>query len=508
MKTVKLYGPPGTGKTLRLTRLVIHAVELHGPDRVMATTFTRAAATELKERIAAALGYQPGLSSDVWQRRRALDKLLPWVGTTHSLSLRLAGYPKVMAARDYTDFSKSLGGKTIIMPETDDLEGYGWLEPGRDEIEQALSLVAGARHRGETIEQAYRRVSPPLHLERVRHIANAYADFKAQVGRIDFEDMLLLGREARPPVAVLAADEVQDNSPLLWSVVDSWSEGTDTAMAGDPYQAIYLFSGAEPALFINHPGKLIPLGNSHRLTPESATRALRILRNAGHNDGEWLGTWTGIGQATGNDGSVFWLARTQRLLKGVTEEFETLGTPYGYIRGGGPLQTKAADAFRALLTMRERGALQVGVVAGVADQMEPNRLPHGEKARLHRLAQSDPDMVLSDDDLRTAWGLDSQSAPYHLRHGEYFLRVLGRAGREPFVFGPKLRVGTIHSAKGKEADEVHLITSWGTLPYQATLTPEGRRAEACVAYVATTRHRNVLRLEHALEGTPYDGLYA
>jgi superfamily I DNA/RNA helicase len=509
MRSIKLYGPPGTGKTRRLTALAIKAVEIHGPDRVMATTFTRAAATELKERIVAALGYQASLPNDAWQRRRALDRLLPWVGTTHSLALKLAGYPKVLAAKDYTDFSKSLGGKTIIMPEADDLEGYGWLEPGRDEIEQALSLYSGARHRQESVEAAYRRARPLVNLQRAQHIVDAYEHFKADLSKIDFEDMLARGMEERPPVSVLLADEVQDNSPLLWDVIDAWSAEHDVAMAGDPWQAIYLFSGASPELFVNHPGELHALGDSHRLTAESAQRAQRILRQAGHADGEWLGTWTGIGQGSGDDGSEFWLARTQRLIKSVTDDFELLGIPYGYIRGGGPLETKAADAFRALMTMRERGALQVSVVAGIAEQMEPNWLPHGEKARLHRLVQSDPEMIISDDDLRQAWGMGAQQAPYHLKRGDYFLRVLGKAGREPFVFGPKLRVGTIHSAKGKEADTVHLVTSWGTLPYQASLASQaGRQAEGCVAYVGATRHRNRLLLEQVREGMPYEGLYA
>ena len=508
MRVIKLYGPPGTGKTRRLTDLAIKAVEMHGPDRVMATTFTRAGASELKERIALALGYQASLPSDAWNRRRALDAMLPWMGTTHSLALKLAGYPRVVSSADVSEFSKSLGGKDLKLPEVDDLEGYEWAEPGKDEVEQALSLYSGARHRMETLDAAYRRVQPQLDIDRYLHIVGAYMDFKQQMGKIDFEDMLALGREESPPVRVVLADEVQDNSPLLWSVVDAWSDDLDTALAGDPYQAIYLFSGAEPRLFIDHPGELHPLGDSHRLTEESAQRAQRILRSAGHSEGEWLGSWTGIGQAEHDDGSEFWLARTQRLLHGITADLEYAGIPYGYIRGGGPLETKAADAFRALLRMRERGAIPVAAMALVADQMLPEWIPRGEKTRLARLAKTDPEMLVTHEDMQAAWKTDAQEAPYHLKRGSYFLKVLGKAGRQAFVIPPKLRVGTIHSAKGKEADTVHLITSWGTLPYQASFTPDGRPAEGCVAYVAATRHRNNLVLEYVEEGTPYEGFFA
>ena len=46
----RIFGPPGTGKTTSLTRQVHRAVERFGPDSVLLTSFSRAAAAELSGR--------------------------------------------------------------------------------------------------------------------------------------------------------------------------------------------------------------------------------------------------------------------------------------------------------------------------------------------------------------------------------------------------------------------------------------------------------------------------
>ena len=46
----RLFGPPGTGKTTNLTRQIRRAVDSFGPDSVLVTSFSRAAAAELAGR--------------------------------------------------------------------------------------------------------------------------------------------------------------------------------------------------------------------------------------------------------------------------------------------------------------------------------------------------------------------------------------------------------------------------------------------------------------------------
>ena len=509
-RTIKLYGVPGTGKTTRLTRLAIRAAERYGPDRVCATTFTRAGADELKVRIAGAMNLR--VPDDSWQRRKMLDQYMPWIGTTHSLAFKLIGRPPTMRASDITDFLHSQGSHATGPATADDMEGYTWAEPGRDEVEAALAVWSVARHRMLPVSEAHALMpwgydGPTVSPERAERIGKAYEDYKRQVSRIDFEDMLEQGRRERPPVEVVLADEVQDNSPLLWYVLDTWADGLDYVMAGDPYQAIYLFSGAVPALFIDHDGEFMSLGDSHRLTAPAAERAQHVLRSGGYTEGDWLGTWTGIGKGEETDGSAFYLARTARLLGPVYDDLEGNGVPYGSTRGGGPLSTKAATAYRGLVRLKTRGAITLREAALIAEAADKGSMPYGETARLKALAKGDGDGLISLEQLRDrGWHPNPTGVLMGFRKGEYFDRVFGMHGLGAFINEPLVKVGTIHSAKGKEADTVHLVDSWATLPYRAaTGDLAERQGEACVAYVGTTRHRVALRFVGSYEGTPYPG---
>lgn len=507
-ETRKIYGPPGTGKTRRLTEIAIKAAGAFGPERIAALTYTRTGAEELRVRIAAALGMQP--PADPWQRKKFFAQRLPFVGTIHSLSYRLIGYQrKVLDAKSLTAFIESQGGRSHVdYPDrAEDAEGYQWAEPGRDEVEAALAVLSGARHRMLPIRQAYDVVpwgmdGPTVSVERAEYLAGQYEQFKKDTHKIDFEDMLELGRGMMLPVDIMLADEVQDNSKLLWSVLDSWSEGRHTFLAGDPYQAIYIFSGAEPSLFIGHEGKLSHLGDSHRLDAPSAEYAQSILRAAGYTDAEWLGTWTGLAEPQMPERpSEFWLARTGRLVSQIRSDLEDAGTPFGYLNGGGPLQTKAADAYRTYLRLVQRGAVPAGAVALLGGQLEKGWSIHGGKAYFDALARDDPEGMVSTGEVSQRL-VSVDDIPTALKHGEYFERVRARHGMQPFFEPPKTLIGTIHAAKGREADRVHLSESWGTLPYRALMNGQ-HQAEACVAYVALTRHKVARSFEIASEGYPY-----
>ncbi|HYW89691.1 MAG TPA: ATP-dependent helicase [Chloroflexota bacterium] len=515
-KTRKIYGPPGTGKTTTLVEAGVKIAQVLGPDQLGMVTFTVAAADEIKLRIGQRLGMQPPAGR--WERNRYFATRLPWIGTIHSISLRLLGGGlKVITpgSKEMNAFIRSLGGAPSSNVEwaPDDPDSYGWGPGARaDDIEDALRVLSMARHRMQRIPEVWndvpwRRDGPAITPERAEFIAQAYTDYKRQIGMIDFEDMASLGREHMLPVRALLVDEVQDNSPLLWSVTDRWSEGPEyTMLAGDPYQAIYIFSGARPDLFINHPGDLRSLGNSRRLTADAATYAQRLLVGAGYQQGDgWLGSWTGSNTTEFLDGkhTEFWLARTGTLVNEAARWLEEDGIPYGYVRGGGPLQTRAAGAFRSLLLLRRQREISVKLAAGIADNAEPDYFPSYLVSRAKAQAREDPERMVSFAELSTAWGRDLDNPAVWLKRGSYFEHIVRKEGLEPFIVGPRTQVGTIHSAKGREADVVHLVESWGYLPYRATEEPRGARAEACVAYVGVTRHRHRLVMEPIGQGYPY-----
>jgi superfamily I DNA/RNA helicase len=499
MNELDLYGPPGTGKTTRLTQIALQSVQVVGPHRLGAVTYTRTAATELKLRLAAALGIHVPDSPQA--ARRTLDANMPWVGTIHSLAYRLIGRPPLVSGKDATEFARSLDPRAseIKLPGSpDDVEGYEYMDvQGRQEVELSLQLHAMARHRMLSIPEAARYLSDKarmeINIDRLQWIAYRYEEFKADLRKIDFEDMLETGRQMPLPVSVLLCDEVQDNSALLWSTIDAWAPPDGmSVMAGDPWQAIYLFSGASPELFRNREGTWKTIGNSHRLSARTAAFALQLLRSAGYEDDSLLSTWEGVG-GSAKDSTSFYLARTNNLLLGVRERLEEEGTPYRLLRGTGPLQMKAAQAFRAY---KKNGDQITPATAHAVAESLPKKsgiIPHGLATAWSRLAADGPEGVLSQQDLPSFY-----TALDNLPYRDYYERVMSKHGMAGFVLQPKVSVGTIHAAKGREADEVTLVRSWAYLPGRR-LYEGGRKEEACVAYVGATRHRTKLSF---LDGMP------
>lgn len=501
MSELDLYGPPGTGKTTRLTDIALKAVQTVSPDRLGAVTYTRAAAQELKGRIAASLGIR--VPDSAHAARSLLDQTLPWVGTIHSLCYKLMGRPPMVSANDLIEFAKDMDPNNRAdfraTPNPETIEGFEYGDaPAQDEIELALQLYAMSRHRRVSIDAAALfmsdRARMEMNVDRLAFIAGKYRAYKTDLGKIDFEDMLEQGSQLPIPATVLLCDEVQDNSSLLWSVIDKWAAGAElTVMAGDPWQAIYLYSGASPELFRNRQGKWITIGDSHRLSAATAAYALSLLRTAGYQDDSLLSTWQGVGGQP-KDGTQFYLARTNALLRNVRENLEDQGEPYRLLRGTGPLQMKAAQAFRAIQKEPDQ-AFSIGTAALLADCIPDvtGTLPRGTKARWQRLAVDTPNMALSPEDQGLA-----EMALDRLPNRAYYERVFNRYGTAGMVLTPAISVGTIHAAKGREADQVTLVRSWGWLPGRAILDGH-RKEEACVAYVGATRHRSGLSF---LEGAP------
>jgi hypothetical protein len=331
--------------------------------------------------------------------------------------------------------------------------------------------------------------------DRAAFIVEQYERYKNDIHKIDFEDMLTMGREFPLPVTSLLCDEVQDNSALLWSVIDAWKQSTSlTVMAGDPWQAIYLYMGAEPGLFRNRSGRWATIGNSHRLSAGSATYALGLLKSSGYAEDSLLSTWTGVGGTEREGGSRFFLARTNALLRDIREHLEDQGEPYRMLRGVGPLQMKAAAAYRQY---RKEGLTNYTAHL-IAEVLPPGTLPYGMKAELTRKAEVAPEDSL---DTVGLWANAVERLPKYA----YYERVVAKHGMSGMILQPATQVGTIHAAKGREADEVYLVRSWGRLPaMNMASSPAGRQSEACVAYVGATRHRTKLELLDTWDGgVPY-----
>jgi DNA helicase-2/ATP-dependent DNA helicase PcrA len=212
---VIIVAGPGTGKTTTFAHRIAHLIQDQrvSPDRILAVTFTRSAAAEMKDRLTGLLGALP-------------DGL--WVETYHAAALRILrdqGYP----------FGPDV--EFTLMADEDKPALLDGLVP-RNEVAKCLDDLRQKKHHLEWPE-----VGPAAEYHRRL--------FERRL--LDFDDLFLYAMrlfEERPEVAALyrdrfthiVIDEFQDTSFAQYRFVRSLASH-NLCLIGDPDQAIYGFAG-------------------------------------------------------------------------------------------------------------------------------------------------------------------------------------------------------------------------------------------------------------------------
>jgi DNA helicase II / ATP-dependent DNA helicase PcrA len=227
MKQYYIYGPPGTGKTRVLARRHIpRAIEKYGPDKVMVTSFTRAAAKEIAGR-------------DIQVNEKN-------VGTLHSICYHAFGQPNLAVKHikkwneEYPRWALSGSGR--------DLEDYDSFE-SQVEGDQLMSEIQVLKAR--LVPQNTWKIS-------LQSFMKAWDGFKKELGVIDFDDLIENALEEFPIApnspAVMFLDEAQDFTPVQFKLIRSWGMSMDWfVMCGDDDQTLYSWLGSDPEALINPP---------------------------------------------------------------------------------------------------------------------------------------------------------------------------------------------------------------------------------------------------------------
>lgn len=464
------YGPPGTGKTTTLVSMI--KAELEEGANVTVVSYTKAAAKEIAERA----GGNQGIYTATIH-----------ASTIHSLAFGLGGCK--MASTVDIDKLKSFSGATGIpfcgrvVTEDDDIQT---LEVG-DEYMSVYNLArAKLAPYAETYDNSYR----PGTADEFAYFCDAYDRWKRTNGYYDFGDMLTraLGKPYKPEVLVV--DEAQDLSPAQWELIYQWGrEAARVYIAGDDDQAIYLWSGADPAGMQNFEqdfnAKRVVLDQSYRIPAEVHSLANDIIVPvAGRVDKVYrprsepgmvdrVDSFTDVVIDPAEPTLV--LYRNHSLRRDVEDTLLARSVAHVFDNGGrSVLQSPLADAARSW----ERG--------------EPwTMIPADVRRGLRRIYS---DRQYKAFEVTGEWPFDplmSSQQSYRLRAAlnEYRRK---NDGILPDVRDCKLHLSSIHGAKGREADHVVLIN--GMTGKTATGYELDKDAERRVFYVGVTRARKRLTI--------------
>lgn len=504
-----VLGPPGTGKTTRLLELLADELKRGtAPDRIAFDTFTRAACQEALDRIGRDFGFG--------------RKAMPWVRTIHSTAFKLLGLRRdqVMGPEAWREFAEKFGYDPSEFSEAaEDTPGE---PPRRTEADGYRYVLQWGRNRRLTLAQALARFATPVSVRQAEIFSERVRGFKEEHGLFDFTDMLeqALYRGIRPDVDVAFIDEAQDLSPLQIALVEMWFESCDRVyVAGDDDQAIYAFQGAEPdwllRLAAQHDTEI--LTQSHRVPAAVHGIAQAII---GRNRRRVPKAY----RPTAEEGEVFRLT-IEEALSGLDPETETfvlarnrmfLGpaskslcdrrVPYFFEGLGGlnPYGGKGYfDAVTAALAISRGRAIPAESLRALL-ALVPSRgvglLPHGVKARADACTGALETFVLREQfglwkllDRIASDGPTAVLLRMRPSDREYFAGIIRQYGDVPH---PRIRLGTIHSAKGREADHVYVLPDMTRATYDEYLDNirGGVEAEHRVAYVAVTRAKSRLIL--------------
>jgi DNA helicase-2/ATP-dependent DNA helicase PcrA len=489
VKVRKIFGPPGTGKTTRL--LGIMEAELAGgvpPERMAFLTFTVAARKEAKDRAKA--------------RFRFSDAQLKWFRTLHSVAYELLGVTSgamVTPGQGLEAFG-SLYGYEFSQGQQFSAEGLPMFGHGTGD--RLLAFDHFRRHRLQGWSEAFKRW-PDRDVARfeAQRFCEGYERWKGADGWVDFTDLLERGTAALP-CDVVIVDEAQDLSPLQWRTLWRFAERAERVyVAGDDDQAIYEWAGADPATFLTQPADAVEvLPQSHRCPRKVTDLARRVIELARvRQPKEWAaraedGVVAHRARVDGLDlpkeGGVLFLYRNHKYAADVTAFLRSEGEPFS-IAGRPSVAPAAAEAIVAWEELRRGRAVALDGLEAVLAATSLRRVSAAGRAAARTAAG--PAGAF------TAAGLGwSCEAPWfaaldRLKEDEFYLRkIVQRGGRKALTEPPRIRLSTVHGAKGAEEDHVVLLTGMSRKVRQSLEVDAD--AERRVWYVGITRARKSLTL--------------
>lgn len=522
----RLIGGAGTGKTTELLRIMEKAIAAGvSPEQIGFVSFTRAARSEAAGRAAAQFGAS---RSDL--------ETHGWFRTLHSVCFRCLEAGRGQMLTGDRDSGKWLQGvfeqEVSAVVEDDDQEFGERFNEEQTPVEKALGLWSLSRNCLAPFEAAWKNSSDSAlpDLEECRRFVERYELHKRLDGRMDFTDLVgaFAGvrfgfdgcEEAKPigetpAVPVWFFDENQDTSPLLHRAELRLIENPACQwvyVAGDPFQSIYCFAGADHQCFMRWeaakqrimpqsfrcPKPILELGEEVlRECSDYFDRGIAPADHEGAVEFEW---WSDavLGQVDPRE-SWLLIARTNYLANRFVGSLNASAIPWIPTRGnGGWKHGKKSEAMAALIALQDGHPIEPAewrrIVEAIPAKCDGAELLTRGTKKLWAEKEYKPESPLCGRGAIGEWGgtqtlidlIASGGWTELVEHADRFVQAWRQWGPEA-VAASKVRVGTIHSVKGQEADNV-MIRAASTKKCSDSDPDEERR----VAYVGVTRARKKL----------------
>jgi superfamily I DNA/RNA helicase len=547
-EVARLVGGAGTGKTTAILGKMEMALERLGGDplRLGFASMTRAARAEAVGRASKAWGVSEGLLSKQG-----------WFRTVHSCCYRLQGLSGGQLLTDKQAdlewISDAMGVK--VQASIDEDTGAVTFS-GDPEASAALNCWALARSMlvpVELVVRNQRRVDDSLpDFAKIKPMLDRYETAKRVGDRIDFVDLLAaqagvvfsvtenphIKKGNLPPVPEVSAwlfDEQQDASPLLDLVCKRFVAAPSVRwcyVVGDPFQSIYGFAGSNSECFMGWsaskeqtmpksyrcPAPILRLGEQclRRMRRGYFDRGIEPADHPGRVDES--GDLDELVDRINPNDSWLLIARTRYQAGRLAAAMHGRGKPCRWTNAPeGP--THRSDGLQALFKL-ERGEPISGLEWRRATELLPSNgmlspgvkqpmLIRGTKkrfsaddemARWDFILPSDLPNVGASPALQAA--IASGAWEKLVDHADTWRKQAKSHGME-LAAEPKCRVGTIHSVKGMEADNVAFLTTTSARVQNGSEDERQHDEECRIAYVAVTRaRRNLVVINEGRYSTP------
>jgi DNA helicase-2/ATP-dependent DNA helicase PcrA len=523
---LRILAGAGSGKTRVLTRRIAHraATGDADPRHVLALTFTRRAAGELRQRLRS-LGLRDAVAAGTfhgiawaqlqarWEDRgvRPPDLLTRKVGVVANL---LPG-------------ERRRGGTTALDVVTE-------LEWAAARLVEPEDYVVAARRA---------RRDPPVDPALVAEVYRSYREHKARKRLVDFDDLLRFWHRdlVRDPEFAgvqrwrfrhLFVDEFQDVNPAQHALLTALlGDRRDLCVVGDPNQAIYAWNGADAGYLVDFDrwwpgGATVTLRDNYRSSPQVLRVANALLGSGDRVHGEVAelvphrpdgpeATVTACPDDRTEAATVAravrdahrpggrWarqavLVRTNSQTALVEQALRQAGIPCR-VRGGAALLDRP-EVKEVLRDLRRREGPFDGVVTELTEAAREARRTRGD----HGDAEAE---VGRDDRAANLEALARLAHDYEAHGGRPSVRGLlawlGEFARgEEHGGGDAVEVVTFHAAKGLEWAVVHLAgLEDGYVPISHARSELEKAEERRLVYVALTRAREALHCTWAQQRT-------